>query len=312
MLSFSGKTQINKKFLSFTLHEKFFRSRFKANTMSLQVPCSPLLSILWTNLPGKRVLPFTLRGSVSASMTVEAAFGLPLFVFLAVALLMPMKVLDTQRKVQMVVEQACEELSLYAYTEESQEETLYSDVAAAVWLRGKLGSYEDSVVVKQARVPDENGDILLEVECRKKIPFFSGVTDGMTVRIAAKRHGWTGLKGKLKSNRAGDGRGESDEEMVYVGRDMGRYHRLRDCHYISNDYRAVPLEEAKTMKDADYHRLTACGTCKEYIVEGGIVYVTPNGQHYHGSTDCKAMVSYVRKVARSEVEHLGECSYCSK
>ena len=118
------------------------------------------------------------------------------------------------------------------------------------------------------------------------------------------------MDGKLKSNKNGSSGEENAEEMVYVGRNMGRYHKKRDCHYISNTYQTVSIAEATAMRDADGHRFTACSSCKGMIGKSGMVYVTPGGRHYHGSTDCSAMVSYVRKVPISEVLYLGVCSYC--
>ena len=38
---------------------------------------------------------------------------------------------------------------------------------------------------------------------------------------------------------------DSDEEIVYVGAGMGRYHLFRDCHYISNEYQSVTQMEAE-------------------------------------------------------------------
>ena len=280
MLSFFGIFLNNgyREFLNSIRNIKKFIKR-KVNTMSLQVLCSPLLNKSWTNHPGKRVLPFTSGKKYCASMTVEAAIVLPLFVFLAIALLMPMKALDTERKIRTTMEKNCCDLSLAAYME-NEENT------------------------------DEGGDIILGITYRERIPFFSVAVNGLKTEISVKRRQWIGLNGKLKSNKNGSSGEENAKEMVYVGRNMGRYHKKRDCHYISNTYQTVSIAEATAMRDADGHRFTACSSCKGMIGKSGMVYVTPGGRHYHGSTDCSAMVSYVRKVPISEVLYLGVCSYC--
>ena len=51
--------------------------------------------------------------SVPASMTLEAAMVLTLFLFAAVSLILPMKVLNTERRIQTGLERAGEELSKY-------------------------------------------------------------------------------------------------------------------------------------------------------------------------------------------------------
>ena len=317
MLSFFGNFMIygDRTFLNST---KFFRSvnmcnTRKKNTMSLQVLCSPLLDRSRTYFSEKRVPLCTSERKYRASMTVEAALVLPLFVFFAMALLMPIKALDTERKIRTVMENYCGDLSLSVYMEQENENNdfdLISDVLVWLQLQGKLRAFGDNVEINRVQTPDENGDIALEVTYHEFIPFFSGVTKGIKTELSVRRRGWTGIDGKLKSSKSNNGYGEFSEEMVYVGKTMGRYHRDRNCHYISNSYQAVSVDEAKAMRDADGHRFTACETCEEFIGKSGTVYITPGGRHYHGSTDCSAMVSYVRKVPISEVLYLGACSYC--
>ena len=275
MLSFFGICRSNKKQVCL---------RLKNKTMSLQACCSPLLKQSKqsrTITPGKRVLPFTSSVRLKASMAVEAAFALPLFLFLALALMMPMKMLDTHRKLQTETERICEELSLYGYLTEEKEEP-----------------------------GEEAEDVVLEASYNERIPFFPAIKPGITMKIGAKRRRWIGMDGKLTCKS--DWSEGSGEEMVYIGAEMTRYHRDRNCHYISNQYLAVSVEEAKGMRDVDGHRFVACASCRNTIRPNGTVYVTPGGRHYHGDTECRAMLSYVRKVPLSDVVHLGVCSYCGE
>ena len=272
MLSFCGTGRLHGRW-------SCGRSQNKKKTMSLQVRCSPRSKELWTENPGKRVLPFTSKYRLKASMTVEAALVLPLFLFVSLALWTPVRMLDTQRQMQTALERNCEELSLYAYLSEESWET---------------------------------EDVELATTYREKIPFFPGVLPALSLETASKRRKWIGYPGKWTGEQDGDFEEDDGEVMVYVGKEMGRYHPDRNCHYISNTYEAVSLEDAMGMRDADGHRFTACESCASQIRDDGTVYVTPAGRHYHGSVDCSAMISYVRKVPLSEVEHLGACSYCGK
>lgn len=339
MLSFHGKMRRPNRYVWLWQYIEN-----KKKTMSLQVRCSPLSSRLWTKNPGKRVLPFTSFYRLKASMTVEAAFVLPLFISLAAALMMPMRMLDTQRKLQTTVESVCEDLSVYAYVAEeinaldkgdveqieaeirreggSDEDEgnlgmeivhgaeIVSDAAAGVWLQRRIRDCTELAQVKYVDVPDEGGNIVLEVQYQETMPVFSRLLNPLSIEVSAKRRVWTGLPGKLTSEKSGVVSGENAVEMVYVGSNMGRYHKIRDCHYISNEYQAVSVSEAKKMRDADGHRFQACSSCEDEIDPNGTVYVTAGGRHYHGAMDCKAMVSYVRKVPLSEVLYLGACSYC--
>ena len=200
---------------------------------------------------------------------------LPLFVFFSVALLMPMQWLDTQRKKQMELEQLYEELSLAAYITEM----------------------------------DAGEDLTFQFRYREKVPFFQRLTGGVTMNIFACRRPWVGLNGKLRGEKESEPAKEQ-ETMVYVGSGMGRYHVSRSCHYISNEYRMLTVRAAKELRTSDGHRITACSVCARTSSENDVVYLTPEGRHYHCSTSCRSMTSYVREVPLSEVRHLGACSYC--
>lgn len=242
---------------------------------SLQVPPPDVKSDVFQKLK-KRVLPFASQKK-GASLSVEAALVLPMFLLFSLALLSPIRWLDEQRKAQIEAERICEDLSLRAYEGENEREEL----------------------ITYAYVNTE------------RIPFFSGIFPAVSMDVAAQRRKWIGLDGKLKSTDAGEDGKDANESYVYVGNGMGRYHRKRDCHYISNTYEAISVEEAKERRTSDRHRLNPCGRCRPDLEGGGIVYVTVEGEHYHSTTSCRAMQAYVREVPLSEVVHLGACSYCS-
>lgn len=313
MLSFLGNIQILNIFLKFRLQRK--------NAKSLQVPCNnPLTRYKKLRMPGKGVLPFTfLKEKAPASITVEAAVSLPLFVFFSVALLMPMEWLNRQRQVHTAMESLGESWSQYLYAleeggngEEREYEALLSDMAAGLWLKGKLSKYAENVVIKRAEVPDASGYIYMEAEFKEEIPFFSGPGSGVLMKTAVKRRSWIGLNGKLKEKGTGSGEEESEDTVVYVGASMGRYHWYRDCHYISNQYEAVPFDQIMNRKNSFGSRYTACARCAKRGDSAETVYVTGGGEHYHLDKSCTAMVSYVRSLPLDEAGHLGACSYCER
>ena len=273
--------------------------------MSLQVH-DPLLA--------RRAHPCT--SSLSASMTVEAALVLPLALFFFLALLKPVTWLDRQRKVQTAMERIGEEISQYGILAESVETgdsglpAFCTDVAAALWIRGKAGQYVDHVTVKKADVYGENGEIEFAVEYQEEIPFFEAVLGKQTETAAVKRRSWIGIPGKLKGDGTSrDGDGDEQTEMVYVGDGIGRYHLFRDCHYISNEYMTVTRSEAENGKVPGEKR-TPCAVCGKKGDGSETVYITTAGEHYHCDKNCRSMISYVREVPKDEAEHLGLCSYC--
>jgi hypothetical protein len=327
---------------SFLKYVKWYFHRFPYQitqiTESLQVPGNvPRIKSLFSSTSGKRVLPFAsyrekkniLDSGLPGSLTVEAALCLPCFLLFCIALMQPVQWLDRQRRVQTETEHFCETLSQYLYLaaeqggeEERQnsldEDTkdtfgLLSDTAARLWLQKRVERHVGEAVVTISEVPDEKGNISFEILYFEKIPFFRILPGGIRMKAAAKRRAWLGLDGKLSEKGAGSLEdGEEDGEVVYVGAGMGRYHRDRDCHYISNQYQTVSLNEAGRRKNAFGRQYTACSRCAGAASGGSEAFITPGGEHYHYSQNCSSMISYVRSVPLKEVEHLGACSYCSR
>lgn len=325
MLSFLENILIQTMFLKFRLRCK--------NAKSLQVPCSiPLTCYKKRCMPEKRVLPFiSLKRKASASITVEAAVCLPLFVFFSLALLMPMEWLNRQRQIQTAMESLGESWSQYLYAweerenqenggnqeeqgykEEQEYKALVSDMAVGLLLKEKLSRYAENVSVKRAEVPDESGHIYIEAEFREKIPLFATPGSGVSMKAAVKRRSWIGLNGKLKEKGTGAENEEHENIIVYVGASMGRYHWYRDCHYLSNQYEAVPSEQIINRRNCFGSKYTACARCAKSTDLTETVYVTEGGAHYHLDKSCTAMVSYVRSLPLDEVRHLGACSYCER
>ncbi len=320
MLSFSGKIHMRTKHLSINMQKNKL-------TKSLQVPCNPLYIISKSYLPGKRVLPFTLRKRVRAGITVEAAVVLPLFVFFSLAVLTLMDWFDTQRRIQTIAESLGEKLSVYAYgesdgTEESEEWlALFSDVAAGVWLSGKIKELNKEVWIKRSEVPDPEGNICFEVLYREQVPFLGKIAGTSILRVAVKRRCWNGLDGKLRSESSDKNHSGVDEsgKMVYIGETMTRYHTYRDCQYLANRFQTTTLQDVGDCRNADGNRYRPCETCDPltYNPMNGesaqyVVYITARGRHYHCTPDCVTMIAYLRKVPLEEVAYLGECSACAR
>ena len=279
---------------------------------------SKKLFLLYTKKPLQVRIPSEMKQagkrvflSVSASLTVEAALVLPLFLFAGVLLMMPFRILDTERRMQAIVMSVGEDISQTAYL--SPEEGGWAGSAAAF-------AYAEAAVRKEAgglpiRGLTLAGSSLLEdgetvdlvVSYQMKLPFS---VIGMANITRANRcwlRGWVGSDGGLSGKCPGAG--EEEDPVVYVGRDSTRYHNSSFCHYLYNRLSAVPAGSVGDYRNNGGRRYTPCDRCGR--AAGGTVYILPYGEHYHSSRSCTAITAYVRAVRRSEVEHLGACSYCS-
>lgn len=97
-----------------------------------------------------------------------------------------------------------------------------------------------------------------------------------------------------------------------MGRDSTRYHLSPSCHYISNQITAAAYADviSGVLRNSGGCRYKACRYCGKTVSTGGLVYILPSGEVYHGKQDCSSLAYYVQKVRRSEVEYMGVCSYC--
>lgn len=278
--------------------------------------------------PRKRALS---SASLRASLTIEAALALSLFLFTVILLSVPMEILDTQRKVQTVLEVTGRELGWQVYRRyhkihaaETEIKKTPEKTVAGIWkefpseliwqgylqekIRAAAGERVSAIQCSASRV-SENGEwVDLRATYQVRLPFSIFSLNHVTLSSRSRKRGWIGADGGYFSQ---EGASEEREEWVYVGRDSTRYHVSPSCHYISNQITAAAYADLGTLRNSEGRHYKACRSCGKYASEEGLVYILPSGEVYHGKQDCSSLAYYVRKVKRSEVEALGACSYCA-
>ena len=158
----------------------------------------------------------TRRGLLEASLTLEASLSLTVFIFAVIILAMPMEMLDTQRKIQTVLETTARELSQYAYifyrrTEgEELRDTDGTDslVTAELFAEGAVRAFLE-VKIREAAGPGrisgldlsgteitKNGEeINLRAKYRLMLPFRVFVLDSVPAASVSFKRGWIGSEG---------------------------------------------------------------------------------------------------------------------
>ena len=267
-----------------------------------------------------------------ASMTLEAALALSLFLFAAVSLILPMKIMTTERRIQAGLEAVGEDFSRYGYIEDALErgklvsvpgaddfakgfcKNLSAGVAEGYAQISAMGHMDTGNVISanmlrsSIREDGETFDLILDYKIRMPFPVLGLNSISCTARSC--RRAWIGKEGK-DEEAGGSGSGQADE-IVYVGKDSSRYHRDRSCHYLSNSLTVVSYELAGERRNESGKKYHACAVCGKSAGAGDVVYIMPSGTSFHTSKNCTAIIAYVRAVHLSEVEYLGPCSYCSK
>lgn len=309
----------------------FGKNRKKRHSVTLQVR-NPLWK--WKKTAGRRVsFSVSLQmgrnmAKVKGSMTVEAALGFTLFLFFMALMAAPLSVMDTRRQVQAGLEAEGERIAQYAYAAadfaEIGEPGLLSDLSRSGLLSGLsreavcrtvenrvktaegTGRAVDFSAAK-SRILEDGETIDLIVDYAIRLPFPVFFLDEIPQQARCIRRAWTGKDGL---GAEGSGRGDEENEIVYMGKDGSRYHRSRTCHYLYNDLRAVPAAEVKDLRSQSGNWYRPCAVCGG--LGGTVAYVMPSGESYHFRKDCSSIAAYVRAVPLKSVEHLGACSYCSR
>lgn len=266
---------------------------------------------------------------LQASLTLETALVLPLLIFASVCLILPAKIMMTERKLQAGLEAAGEELSQYAYLLDSVEQGNLAGIpgageaakafsknagtiAAPLYARSRALAYCDtgnvshvSMLASSVREDGETLDLVMEYDISFPFPVLG--LSSLHRMVRSRRRCWIGREG-----RYGEGmeNADEDEQIVYVGKNSTRYHPDRNCHYLSNKLTAVSWESVADKRNTDGSKYYPCSACAKGAGKGSTVYIMPSGGKYHALQDCKAIMAYVRAVKLKEVKHLGACSYC--
>ncbi len=299
--------------------------------------CSEIVT-LQVRIPKNTQRPSFSRGygkrvflSVSGSLTLEASLVLSLLIFASVILMLPMKILNTERRIQASLEAVGEDFSKYAYLKKEMDEgfvlsesdsnefaaafcrKLFSGIAEGYAEASVIGGTDtnmvEQVTMKRSEILEDGEwiDLILDYEIRLPFPVLGISVVSRTARC--RRRAWIGKEGNTEE---GAGEGKEMEEMVYLGKQSTRYHRSRSCHYLSNRLTAVSVNETESLRNNSGGRYYPCAVCCSGAPDGTIVYLLPEGNRYHCSKICRAITAYVRMVPLSEVSHLGACSYCGE
>ena len=230
------------------------------------------------------------------SITIEAAFAIPLFLFAALCLIWMIEI----QSIKIGVKQAA-----YSAAKSAAEDTAVIPVLNTIKLKSDiirlLGKerIERSIIVDGSEgiscwnsyLSSKTGEMNIHVkyEVRVPLPLFGNPSAKMeeTFRI----HGWTGY-GKDKKTE--------DSEIVYITEKQSVYHEDYHCSYLQLSIRFVPYEQLEEIRNENGGIYYACEKCVYGDASTG-VYITENGSKYHNSLGCSGLKfdnDTIKKVTR--------------
>jgi hypothetical protein len=255
-----------------------------------------------------------------AVLTVEAAIVLPIFLFVMIAVMQYVNVMETAVKFGASLSDTGKLIAASAYVSRYGGDTdgvpeLAAGALSAVYAQSRVTAQaSDTSAVKNINMAlssflqeDEAIDLVLTYQIRSSISIVKLPSHFFIQR--ARVRAWTGRTPSLNG-------GEEDEEgtggdYVYVTETGSVYHEDMECTYLKLSIREVDISALGMLRNNSggiYHSCEKCGG----MSEDGRVYITNEGDRYHNSLSCSGLKRSVRQVAREELGSLRACSKCGK
>ncbi len=282
---------------------------------------------------------------VKASMTVEAAVLLPLFLFFFLNLGCAIELIRLHSNLEFALCDIGNSMTVYGYAlseieqkfdqkseqqldqkseqQPEKENTLLQEIGdiafSYAYIKNKivdeLGQQylEESPIVNgvnglqflESEIFDEND--YFEVVVTYKIEPFSDVIGFGSFRMANRYYGhlWTGYK------IPGTDEENADEDVVYVTKHGVVYHENRNCSYLVLSIREVSLREASESRNAKGEKYELCMLCRDIGVQRR-VYITEDGENIHYTKDCIGLKRTIYALSRTETKEYRPCTRCTQ
>lgn len=272
------------------------------------------------NLPARSQRNICVERVFSGSVTVEAAFVVPLFLFVMLAVLHFAKIERVSSAVLCGMTDTAKDMAAYAYIQQLGI-TAGEGLPAELLTGGLSALYGKSSVEKKAGFKDSDGtlhlwrssflqdDIIdLAVLYEAKNTYTILPIPKVYAALRARVRAWTGRDGN--GSTSGSEETGDQEEMVYVTETGHVYHTDENCTHIHLSIQSVSREDVEHLRNFSGGKYHACEKC--HGGTGGMVYITEYGDRYHSSVGCSGITRNVKQVPVSQVEGWRVCSKCGK
>lgn len=257
------------------------------------------------------------------SMTLEAAFALPFFLFAVLNILFAVNIIGTQSRLQAAMHQVGNKMAFAGYAYENMVNDVLPESLVSVGLtegyaRGQVLEYVGRSYLEQSCVKGGANGIsfagssvmgagdLIDLKVRYRVRPFVELFgfDGFWMSQRYYGRAWTGydVTGQLSDMT-------QEDPMVYITATGTVYHLNRNCTYLNPTVEAIPTENVSVRRNTSGAKYAACGFCGGAGV-GKEVYITSYGNSYHRQLTCPGLKRTIYTVPLSEVGGRGRCYKC--
>ena len=240
-----------------------------------------------------------------ASMSVEAALVLPIFLFFIMTILMGIEIVRAQSNVWGSLCQSESDYFFRQCTEILRYQSFTEEVG-----NGSLGKDEKIQIRNES---DVFGTGKIEIYANYQIKSF---ISWMPIRITGQEklkfeerifgHAFVGYHGPVDGNG-----GNVQGEYVFVTKTGVRYHNNIECVSLKIHPTAVPYDEISEKRNADGGKYYPCERCRPK--RQGVVFLTKEGDRYHRESNCSSLKRTVYAITLRQAIEEGKtpCARCN-
>lgn len=245
----------------------------------------------------------------SASMTIEAAVVIPVFLLAISTILSILDIYRVQALVKTSLHQSALELGMYAYASEAGHNSpagMISSSVCTIYAQTRMPELGDYVKVSTLGSGYKNHTVTLCARIEYRIPLSIVPLPTLHFYNESRVNSWVGANAEDEN-----GITDSDsEEMVYVSDYESVYHTSASCTHLDLTIHQDVLSNMGSLRNAyggKYHMCEKCG-----ILSSGnrVVYYSEKGDCYHMQEECSGLKRTVALVKKSDIEGLHQCQRC--
>lgn len=287
----------------------------------------------------KRVFLFT---SLKGSLTIEAALVTTMFMYMTIAIIYFLVILNTNLSIQINMNNVVKELTknIYYYDlintnlhksevdkiikdkvndklsktngERIEEINLnIKDGIIDTYLYGKLLSSIGTNNIRNSHIIGGVGGISTvnskyndETECIDMVTEYI-----MRIPILINQKIKIVQRSKMRAWTGSDM--TKDANKVYITKNGQVYHTDKNCKHLKLKITKTTYDQIKMLRNNYGQKYTQCKICKNKDVnELSIVYVTPSGQCCHTDLNCSGLTRRIITIDITQTEKLKECKDC--
>ncbi len=291
----------------------------------------------------------SVRKTFKASLTVEAALVLPIFVYAIVLLTGIYKLVRCQEFIQEGITQSVRAAAGYGRVVTDLEEfieydefryadilntlgvsALINEVTGSTYFNLTTDNYLETDKLKKYGVKDGYKGLSFEGSSLKdedgytslccsyvialQVPIFGSIDVDMEQK--AKMLSFCGYKveSRFEEVEAADEEAEEEktEDVVYVTETGKVYHESRNCRHLKVNIKSTTFDKVDSLRNEHGAKYYYCGSCCNDTLPApeDTVYVTTDGRNYHININCGGLKRTIKAINRSEVGSRSQCKTC--